>query len=398
MKKTLFLICSMFLLPLPAHSEQPEWSGSIKSLNIYGKESPAKLFPDYRLSSNRARLNMDWQPARGWRLEAALDHQYLWSNASDAFVPFVEDYNRHVDMDKVWQHGENGISRLQVDRLNLQLRTKAVDFTLGRQAIGFGRILIFSPLDVIAPFAPDAIDTEVRRGIDALHTTLNYGLDGQLGAVAIWGNEERNNSFLATWADNREGLDLLMIGGQLRGRAMLGAGLAGSLGTLGLKGEFTLHKGRDLNKAGGDLHDSYAIAAVEIWYRFNNGISLVAQYLYNGPGVDDPRDYPKVLASAPLQEGLTYLLGHHYLIAAPTYDIHPLVSAQGLLIYNLSDRSALIRPSLDLSLADNLSLQVFWNWHTGQKPYISSSNPQIEPRTEFGMRGDNGGLFLKWFF
>jgi hypothetical protein len=376
----------------------PEWSGSFKSLNLYGEEAPADLFPDYHLSSNRARLNMDWLPAEGWWFETSLDYQSLWSDQIKGFPLEVRDYNRHLDMDKVWQHGDHGTSRLQVDRLNLQWRNGAVDTTLGRQAIGYGRILIYSPLDVIAPFAPFAIDTEVRSGVDALHTVFNYGLDGQLGAIAVWGEESQYNSFLATWSGNSDGLDMLMIGGRLRGHNMFGAGLAGSLGTLGLKGEFSVHEGKDTNKAGGDLHDSYALAAIETWYRFDTGISLITQYLYNGPGVDDPKDYPEVLASAPLQEGLTYLLGQHYLIVAPSYELHPLATLQGLLIYNIEDRSTLIRPTLDLNLADNISLQLLWTWNTGKGPRVSSSFLPVEPRSEFGMRGDSGGLFLKCFF
>ena len=177
-----------------------------------------------------------------------------------------------------------------------------------------------------------------------------------------------------------------------------GAGMAGSLGTLGLKGEFSVHKGRDVGAVGGDLHDCYALAAIESWYRFDSGISLIVQYLYNGPGVNDPKDYPAVIASAPLQEGLTYLLGRHYLIAAPAYELHPLATVQGLLIYNLEDQSALARPTLDLNLADNLFLQLFWSWCFGSEPKVASALLPVEPRSEFGMRGNSGGLFLKWFF
>ena len=392
------LLSTLFVAGSFAITPSPEWGGFIKSLNLYGEEAPADLFPDYQLSSNRARLDMDWQPVINWRLETSLDYQYLWSTQLRAVRLPADGYNRHLDMDKVWHHSDHRASRLQVDRLNLQWRTGAVDTTLGRQAIGFGRILIYSPLDVIAPFAPDAIDTDVRSGVDALRGTFNYGLDGQLGAIAIWGETSRYNSFLATWSDNRAGLDLLMIGGQLRDRTMFGAGVAGNLGTLGLKGEFSVHKGRDVGKVGGDPDNSYALAAIETWYRFENGVSLIAQYLYNGPGAEDPKDYPEVLVSAPLQEGLTYLLGKHYLIVAPAYELHPLATVQGLVIYNMEDQSALIRPTLDLNLADNLSLQLFWTLHTGDKPRDSSSFLPAEPRSEFGMRGDSGGLFLKSFF
>ena len=394
----LMLCACLFTPESDASASSPQWSGSFKSLNLYGEEAPADLFPSHQFSSTRARLNMAWQPAQSWQFEAALDYQYLWSDPSRAISLPDNGYNRHLDMDKVWQQNNRGSSRLQVDRLNLQWRTGTVDTTLGRQAVGFGRILIYSPLDVIAPFAPDAIDTEVRNGVDALHATFHYGLDGQLSAIAVWGKETRYDSFLATWSDNRAGLDLLTIGGSLRGHAMFGAGLAGSLGMLGLKGEFSIHEGRETEKAGGDLHNAYLLAAIETWYRFENGISLIVQYLYNGPGVDDPKDYPKVLASAPLQEGLTQLLGQHYLIAAPSYELHSLATAQGLLLYNLEDHSALVRPTLDLSLADNLSLKLFWTVNIGQEPQGASSLSPVEPRSEFGLRGESYGLFLAWFF
>lgn len=398
LKAALALCCGLLLSSSLAHSGAPQWSGSLKSLNLYGEDAPADLFPSYRLSSNRARLNTDWQPNRTWQLETALDYEFFWSDPKTAFPVRQRDRNRRLDMDKTWQHGNHGTSYLQADRLNLGWHSRSMDVTLGRQAIGFGRILIYSPLDVIAPFAPDALDTDIRNGVDALQIIYNYGLDGQIGANAVWGESNSDNSFLATWTDNRHGVDLLMITGSLRDRAMFGAGLAGNIGTVGLKGEFSVYKGKDLNEPDGDLHDSYALAAIETWYRFDSGISLVLQYLYNGPGVDKPEDYYKALTSAPLQEGLTYLLGRHYMMAAPSYEIHPLVSVQGLLIYNIEDESALFRPTLDLNLTDNMSLQIFWTGHVGQEPRVSSSFQPPEPRSEFGMIGDSGGLFLKYFF
>lgn len=394
-------LCLYQLLPtgIPVvHAENFSWSGSIKTLYLHGEEAPANVFPEYRLSSNRVRLDGAWHPEEHWQINAALDYQYLWSDPPGSFNLSGKDYNRHLDLEKAYTHGDDRSSKLQIDRLNLQWRHGPLDITLGRQAIGFGRILIFSPLDVIAPFAPDAIDTDIRSGIDALHAVFNYGLDGQAGLVAVWGDEGRYNSMLGTWSDNRAGLDLLLLGGRLRGRNIAGAGVAGSLGTLGLKAEISFHRGRDLAQPTGDRDSTYSLGAVEAWYRFDNGISVVSQYLYNGPGSNHPDDYLAVLSSAPLQEGLTYLLGRHYLIVATAYELHPLLTLQGLAIYNPKDESALVRPMLDLNLADNLSLQVFWAWHFGVKPTLVNPLLPAVPRSEFGLRGNNGGLFLKWFF
>jgi hypothetical protein len=270
--------------------------------------------------------------------------------------------------------------------------------TFGRQAVGFGRIVIFSPLDIIAPFPPYALDTDIRPGVDALRLATHYGLDGQLDAIAVFGDSSRHNSYLATWADNRAGIDMLAIGGLLRERPMFGAGLAGSLGPLGLKGEASVYEGERVDEPGGDLHRHMVIAALESWYRFDNGITLIAQYLHNGAGVDDPADYPQAALSAPVQEGLITLLGRRYLLAAPSYELHPLVTLNGLLIWNLDDDSWMLRPTLEINLADNLSLELFWTRPDGPSPQARNWPLPPEPRSEFGSQGENIGFFMKWFF
>lgn len=387
------------VLPTTATAQSDwTWGGSLRSLNLSGEHGPADLYPSFRLSSTRLRLETAWQDHSGWRLEAAVDQQLLGTDPAGS-VPLPGDgVNRRLDLDHSWQHDAGWASRLQIDRLSLGWTGGRLDAALGRQAIGFGRILIASPLDVIAPFPPDALDTDVRPGIDALRITTHYGLDGQFGAVAVRGDCRRHDSYLLTWADNYGGLDLLALGGELRQRPMLGVGLAGSLGTLGLKGEAAFYQGTRVGERDGDRHRHMLISAVEAWYRFAGGLTLVTQYLHNGAGTGEPGDYPAMAISAPVQEGLTTLLGRHYLLAAPSFELHPLATLNGLLIWNLVDDSWLLRPTLVLSLADNVSLELFWTHVDGRPPRRQPTPLPAVPRSEFGSQGDSAGLFLKWFF
>jgi hypothetical protein len=399
----LLLIFDVFLLVLllivePSEAIETEWSGSIKSLDLYGDAAPAQTFPSYKLSSNRLRLNLDLALNDAIRLESSFDYQLLWSDPADIVPLPGNGVNRKLDLDKTWSHDDGWNSRLQIDQFNLRLKQGALDVAIGRQAIGFGRIVIFSPLDIIAPFPPDALDTDVRPGIDALRASTYYGLDGQLGGVFVWGSEDRQNSWLLNWSDNRYGLDLLAIGGVLRERAMFGMGLAGSLGTLGLKGEIAFYEGQRVGEPFGDLYTSFSIGAVEAWYRFENGLTLIGQYLYNGPGSKDPLDYPAVVTSAPVYEGLTSLLGRNYLLAAPSYELHPLVTLQGLVIWNLDDDSLLVRPTFTCEPGNNLSLEFFWTINAGQSPRTFAGIAHPLPRSEFGNSGDSGGVFLKYYF
>jgi len=367
-------------------------------LNLTGASAPGDFFPAYRVSSTRLRLETAWQNPSGWGLESAADQQLLGTDPAGIIPLPGNGVNRRFDLDHTWQHDAGWASRLQLDRLNVFWRGGRVDATVGRQAIGFGRIVIDSPLDVIAPFPPDALDTDVRPGVDALRVTGYYGLDGQVGAVVVLGDVARHDSYLATWADNHAGIDLIALAGVLRERPMIGLGLAGSLGTLGLKAETAFYEGERVDEPDGDLYHHMLFTAAEVWYRFANGLTLVTQYLHNGAGTRDPADYPLVARSAPVQEGLTTLLGRHYLLAAPSYEIHPLVNLNGLLIWNLNDASWLLRPTLVISLADNLSLELFWTHFEGDQPRQRGFPQPVELRSEFGSQGDSGGFFLKWFF
>jgi hypothetical protein len=70
------------------------------------------------------------------------------------------------------------------------------------------------------------------------------------------------------------------------------------------------------------------------------------------------------------------------------------VTLSGLLIWNLADGSALLRPTIDWSLSDNLGLQFFYAFNRGRKP----AAPSMIPRSEFGSAADGGGIFLTFFF
>jgi len=381
-----------------AEQEVLAWSGSLRSLNLFGTEAPADLLPDYRVSSTRLRLGNRWQPARNWHTESAIDYQLLGTDPAGVLPLQGDGVNRRIDLDHSWQHTDSWAGRLQIDRLNLHWSSERIDASVGRQAIGFGRLTLFSPLDIIAPFPPEAIDTEIRPGVDALRLIGNYGMDGQLGAVAVFGDNSRHDSYLLTWVDNYGGIDLLAISGELRSRAMLGFGLAGNIGTLGLKAEIAGYHGTRVDTPGGDRDRHFTIAAIEGWYRFDNGLTLLVEYLHNGPGSTNPAEYPLVAAAAPATEGLSTLLGRHYLLAAPNIELHPLVNFNGLLIWNLGDDSWLLRPSLLVSLADNLSLELFWTINQGTEPQRRPAPAPPDIRSEFGSRGDSGGLFLKIYF
>lgn len=386
----------LFLAITPTQANDLRLGGYAKSLNLYTEAAPAGGNPSGAISANRLRLDLSGEAAEGIDIELSAENLLLYTDPAGLIHLPRASVNRRLDLETSWNDGGRFQNQLFVDRLNLRTERFGVQWTLGRQAVGFGRIAIFSPLDVIAPFPPDALDTDVRPGVDALSGVHYFGLGGQFGGTVVFGDRAENNSYLATFSLNASGIDLLALTGSLRERPMAGFGLAGSLGGLGLKGEVAFYEGKDVGEPGGDRQDSFTIGAVETWYRFDNDLVLLTEYLYNGVGTDSPENYPQVLLAAPFREGLSFLAGRHYLLAGPSYEVHPLLTVNGLLIWNLEDDSFLLRPLLDFSLSDNLVLQLFWSFSEGRKPRQLFGLPV--PRSEFGSAGDSGGLLLKYFF
>ncbi len=401
MKRTASILFALLLLPPSAAGAalltDTAVSGHLKTLDIDYQKPPGTPFADGFFSANSQRLNLEGRLFDSVEAELALDNLLLYSDPPDQVGLPTDSPNRRLDLEHDWKSGRRWSDRLSIDRLLLRGGNDTLDWSIGRQAIGFGRIVIFSPLDVLAPFPPDALDTDIRIGVDAVRATRYFGLGGQVGGVVVFGPETDANSYLLTLSDNRSGIDLLGVGGILRDREMAGLGAAGSLGTLGVKVEVSHYDGKEPGLPGGDLHDDFTIGALELWYRFGNGVILLAEYLYNGAGAADPAGYPLAATSAAFREGLTFLLGQQYLLVGPSWEFHPLVSLSGLVIWNLEDSSALVRPQLAFSLADNLGLDLFYSVNLGEEPRVVAPGIAV-PRSEFGSLGDSGGLLLRWYF
>ncbi len=398
--KILFVMVAIGLLPHIVSAtmfDDVALHGSLKSLNLYS-ETPLYRDHDITLSSNHIRFDLTGRVTSLAGFEVSLDQQILWANRTGVVSLSDNFSNRFFDLEKNWREDRQLSGQLQVDRLNVYGELGDTHWSVGRQAVGFGRISLFSPLDIIAPFPPDALDVDVRPGVDAVRLTHYFGMAGQLGGIAVFSEENNKNSYLLTFSENLLGVDVLAIGGVLRDRSLFGIGVAGEVGKLGLKAEISCYEGVDVGQPHGDRDDDFQIGAVEGWYRFENGLILLGEYLFNGIGSNTSSEYPLVATTAPIEEGLSFLLGRHYLLLGPSYQFHPLVTANGLVILNLKDHSSMIRPQMAISLADNLQLDLFYTLTLGKKTELDPYTQIPIVRSEFGSMGDSVGLLLRWYF
>lgn len=384
----------LLTLLLAGQAHALEVGGHLKGLFAGAAAPPSSPAGPSAFLATTQRLDLQHTLPQNLKIELALDNLILYRNAPALVVLPSPPSGRYLDLERSWAESGHLAGTLQIDRLLLRGRHGPIDWSVGRQAIGFGRIVLVSPLDVINPFSPEAIDTDVRPGVDAARASFSLQRGGQFGVISVFDATAAENSYLLTFADTFNDFDLLALTGSLRSRGLIGAGIAGDLGPLGVKAECAVYRGHNVGAAGGDLRENFWQGGLEVWYRFDSGLNLLAEAVYNGVGSSDPDRYPQVAASAPLQEGLSFLLGRHYLLLSPSWEAHPLLTLSALLIWNIDDRSSLLRPLLSWSLANDLNLDLFYAAGIGAPP---RGGPLL-PRSEFGSVGDSGGILLRWYF
>jgi hypothetical protein len=89
----------------------------------------------------------------------------------------------------VWRH--------EIDRANAHVRVRRADITIGRQAIGWGRGVLFTAVDLFAPFSPLEADREWRAGVDAVRTDIKLTERSSIDLVGAFGSTLNDSAFAA---------------------------------------------------------------------------------------------------------------------------------------------------------------------------------------------------------
>src|SRR5262249_51877710 len=109
---------------------------------------------------------------------------------SEASAPF-----RIRQLDWRLASSSNTEWRAEVDRAAVRVDSSRVTLTLGRQAVGWGRGVLFGAVDLFAPFSPLEADREWRRGVDALRVDIKLGDRVSLDSVAAFGDALDRSTF-----------------------------------------------------------------------------------------------------------------------------------------------------------------------------------------------------------
>lgn len=409
MKLTAALILAC--LAAPAAAGDLSFKGYFKTYLYSVKPANARNFPapqpdgPYAASETKFRLKSYWDGGAGLKAEAAYE---LVATARDgrlaAARPLTGGYGWRVsDLDNFLTPARGGATAssalLQnLDRLFLTWSPTPFDLYAGRQPLAFGSARSVNPTDVLAPYPFGTIDTEERRGVDALRLKVPNGEMGEFDAGWLPGEDWSPGSgagFLRGKGVFKD-TDLTLIAASFRGNLLAGLDLERRLGGAMLRAEAAqVWAGafRDRRSADDFLR---LTAGAEYNFPLLGGTDAWLEYHYNGAGAAAPSGYAARAGRTAYREANVYLLGRHYLAAGAGAQLSALVSAGLAVMTNLKDGSFYATPSLDWNAAENLYVGAGALLPSGQRARFNGLT--ASPASEFGLYDRSVYASARYYF
>ncbi len=330
--------------PSMAQTRPMDLTGSLKSVFLRSRASTGE---DYALSLNRLRVEAKGDLAPGLALDLQYDNELLLGSYLDT-VEFRA--LKDTAPPQYWRADANYVERGDVYgrhrlyRAAVNLTRGNVDLKLGRQRIAWGTGSFWSPLDILNPVSPLALEREERVGVDAALLEAKLGPLSRASLVYAPAPDRGPASRALQWHGNTAGVDASLVVGRLRGLDIVGMDVASQIGDVGVRAEAAR-----LNPDGGPTFNRWMAGAD---YAFATGLTLSAELYYNGAGSRDPAGYD----FAGLRSGRLTSLATRYAGLLASYEITPLLKWMTYAVVNADDRSHAIDSRLVRSIAPNLEL------------------------------------------
>jgi hypothetical protein len=259
----------------------------------------------------------------------------------------------------VWRVSESakGTWRHEIDRANFQMHVRRADVTIGRQAIGWGRGVMFTSVDLFAPFSPLEVDREWRSGVDAVRADIKLTDRSSVDLVGAFGDTLDRSAFAARARGYAGTVDVEVVGGR-RGQDLFG-GVTSSAAV----GDAEVHGEAASFRVPSDAeHELVWKVVVGGSYRFpvGAGILAYAEYHYSGFGAEHPEEILALLTTPAFVgrfvRGDMQILSRHAVGLTGSYEASPEITYSGQWLHNPGDRSGIVAPAMTYTFNDAVSL------------------------------------------
>jgi hypothetical protein len=373
------VLLAALLLPLAAVGDDAiiEFDGHSKTrflVDAFPDDSAFHQVTGAAASSLETELRLNFSVDKGpwsfdsaWQLYAGYgDRVELMRDLAGTSLPgtghLPSDDRRLMNLTDTIRDDGKLVAVHRLDRLAVGYAGDNIVVRAGRQAISWGNGLIFSPMDIVNPFDPTAVDTEYKAGDDMVYAQYlrNNGDDFEFAHVfrrdPLTGDPE---SSVSTTALKYHGMlgdseyDVLVA--RNYEDTTIGVGGNRSIGGAVVHGDVVWAD----TAAGGKLQLVTNISYSWVWGGKN--VSGLLEYYYSEFG-QPSGEYDLASLSQNtellrrLERGESFTLGRNYLAGGLTIEMTPLWMMTPNLFANLDDGSALLQVVTRNSLGDNAEI------------------------------------------
>ncbi len=303
----------------------------------------------FTLDLNRLRVELKGPITPALRIDLQYDNEVLLGSYLRT-LQFQQQ--KDLPAPQYWRADANYLESTDVygshrlHRAALSLSAGDTDLHFGRQRVAWGTGRFWSPLDLLNPLNPTALERDERPGVDALLAEHRLGPLSKVAAVVAPDRRSGRSSAALQWHANAGGLDYSLVAGRLRGWRTLGIDLAGQVGQAGVRAELVRHWPREA--------PAFNRVLLGIDQAFENTLTLTAEFFFNGAGARRTAHYD----FRALMTGETPALARRYVGVHAGYELTPLLKWTNELVLNLDDRSRYAGSSLAYSLRTNLDIKL----------------------------------------
>ena len=336
-----------------------------------GPDAPI-LFPQRTVGMSfwRVRLEPQARVAEGISVAAAYEHRLrLFSAAAGAgtlsvLPPETPAPYRVRQLDWQIDRSSHSTWRHEVDRAYLAVHRGRAAVTVGRQAVGWGRGVLFGAVDLFSPFSPLEADREWRRGVDAIRADVALADRVSCDVVGAFGDRLDASIVAARLRGYAGPVDIELVGGRRARDLFTGITSSAAVGNAEVHGELGVFRAPEALAAGGLSRDGrVAIKAVAGGsYRFplGHGVLVYAEYHYSGFGAAHAADVLPLLATTDFRDrylrGDTQILGRHAMAVLASHEFSPSLAMTGQWLHSPADGSGVVAPTATITFGDSVSL------------------------------------------
>ncbi|MHC4558693.1 MAG: hypothetical protein ACYS80_15485 [Planctomycetota bacterium] len=266
-----------------------------------------------------------------------------------------------------WQvvnDGERFFWHHEIDRALVSFHPRWGEVTLGRQAIGLGRGMLFSAVDIFLPFSPLEVDREWRRGVDAARVEYQLSDTSSAEVIVALGQTWEKSALIARARGYFGDIDTEFIFGKRAEDLMVASVVSAAVMEAEVHCELALYNTPEAQADGGIFDNDHEVvkAVFGSSYTFDvgNGLTFLAEYHYSGFGLKEVDQATDKLAETTFAErvirGDTQTLGREALAYQLSYPFSISLNSAFLVLHSPQDSSAVFSPSLIWDFSESTSL------------------------------------------